>query len=307
MNIVFPLSCCVCVDLYLVCTILGSVSIVMLDRGDKSDYYGGMAKKTRAPQLTHMQKAFIDAYLGAAGGNGTLAAEIAGYGAAGARNRAAELLQHPMVRAELRKAAQDGAKKIKLKDIRGFWAEIMQDSSVSYRERIKASELLAKSIGAFDTVRRVEHRHAHLHAEVGSLSDGELARIAGQAVTAERALPTRNIMTLPNGNTDEGIKRAAAIARDALPLLDQGRGERVQIPGVTRRSQSDRIVYEQGEQKPNDNAGISPVGAPDTAPRGGPNGSLGISGTESDPNPPPTKNFAPSSDPPPTPPYLPEE
>lgn len=53
---------------------------------------------------------------------------------------------------------------------------MMEDESLDARDRIKASELLGKSLNAFAT-RPMRHEHAHVH--VRALSDAELAAIAG--------------------------------------------------------------------------------------------------------------------------------
>ena len=107
-------------------------------------------------KLTLKQRAFIDAYLGEAKGNGVKAAELAGYqGDVFTLNSVArENLQKPAIRAEIDRL-QAASPLIATRDERlQVLTEMMRDQSLSPKDRQRAIELLGKSCG--DYIQRVE-------------------------------------------------------------------------------------------------------------------------------------------------------
>ena len=106
-------------------------------------------------KLTERRKRFVLAYVGEAAGNAMEAARLAGYAKPhpeGARllrvatvARAVDALRAPIER----KALMD------VEDLRDFWAQMARDDEVSARDRLKATELLGKSLGAFVEKREV--------------------------------------------------------------------------------------------------------------------------------------------------------
>ena len=108
--------------------------------------------KMQYDKMTDLQKKWFDAYL--TNRDGTLSAQIAGY--AGGRTTLAhvgsmnkEKMQHMIDvmdthAKEVVKAVND------LTGIYRFWGETLVDQKQSMTNRLKASELLARALGAFD-------------------------------------------------------------------------------------------------------------------------------------------------------------
>ena len=102
--------------------------------------------------LTPKQSAFIDAYTG----NATEAARMAGYSQATAYSQGQRLLKNPDVAAAIRaREAERTSETIANREARlKFWTSVMYDETQSTRDRLRASELLAKAEGDF--LERVE-------------------------------------------------------------------------------------------------------------------------------------------------------
>ncbi len=105
-------------------------------------------------KLTLKQQRFVDAF----DGNATAAARAAGYkgddvtlATVGAEN-----LRKPQIAAAIaaRQAPKTAAVIASREDRQAFWTSVMQDITLDWQHRLKASELLAKS-GA-DFVQKVE-------------------------------------------------------------------------------------------------------------------------------------------------------
>ncbi len=99
--------------------------------------------------LTPRQQAFVEHY--ATGGNATEAARRAGYAERYAGRFATQLLEKPLVREALAiLIAQVSSQRIAdAKERQEFWTAIMRDQHQDARDRLKASELLAKRQGDF--------------------------------------------------------------------------------------------------------------------------------------------------------------
>ena len=97
--------------------------------------------------LTHKQQAFIENYTG----NATEAAKLAGYSEATAYSLGQRLLKQPQIAEAIRAREQERqAPNIADREQRfAFWTSIMRDTNESTRDRLKASELLAKAEGDF--------------------------------------------------------------------------------------------------------------------------------------------------------------
>ena len=116
-----------------------------------------MTKEQRAAldALPPKRRAFVLAYVGECAGNATAAATVAGY--AKAKQEGSRLLTFADVSAAvgvLQKPALD-RKVMGIDELREFWTEMAQAEAEATKDRLKASELLGKSQGAF--VERVEH------------------------------------------------------------------------------------------------------------------------------------------------------
>lgn len=98
------------------------------------------------------QKLFCEHYLGDCRGNAEAAAIAAGYSEKSARSGASKLLQN----AEIRKYIKEKSKQIATENIatqqqiQEFWTNIMNDEDEIIKNRLRASELLAKAKGMFN-------------------------------------------------------------------------------------------------------------------------------------------------------------
>ena len=97
--------------------------------------------------LTHKQQAFIDNY----SGNATEAAKRSGYSEATAYSAGQRLLKRPEITEAIRKREQERqAYNIATRErCFEFWTQIMENPDEQTRDRLKASELLAKAEGDF--------------------------------------------------------------------------------------------------------------------------------------------------------------
>lgn len=99
--------------------------------------------------LKPSQRLFADTY--ARTGHAEQSALAAGYAASSARNTGPRLLRHPDVIAYLAALAEATASTriADLTELREFWTGTMRDGEQDMGARLKASEMLGKSFGAF--------------------------------------------------------------------------------------------------------------------------------------------------------------
>jgi len=99
--------------------------------------------------MNEKQKRFAEYY--AQNPNAAEAAKAAGYSEKTARSQGQRLLTNVDIKNYIRelqdKAAEDRI--LSLNEIKAFWSDVVNDTSQKTSDRIKASELLAKSAGAF--------------------------------------------------------------------------------------------------------------------------------------------------------------
>ncbi len=102
---------------------------------------------TGSDELTVKQKRFVELY----DGNATEAAVKAGYSQKYANRIAAQLMDNEKIveRIRARESERDAAEIMTREQRKIFWTAIARDSSQSIRDRLRASELLAKSEGDF--------------------------------------------------------------------------------------------------------------------------------------------------------------
>ena len=136
--------------------------------------------------LTRKQRRFIDAYMGEAKGNGTMAATLAGY--AGSYQTlssvACGLLKNPNIQRAMAQVAEDDPLIATRCDRQRFWTQVMGDGEAEMKDRLKASELLGKTQADFVERREVvgsaavEHRHQHrCEVDLSKATDEELAML----------------------------------------------------------------------------------------------------------------------------------
>ncbi|MFC4426216.1 terminase small subunit [Deinococcus navajonensis] len=105
--------------------------------------------------LTPQHRAFAEAY--AQSGDASKAALAAGYAPSGTKNQGHRLLKREDVGAYLRALANatHGERIATLTELREFWTGTMREAEYDMRDRLKASEMLGKSFGAF--IEKREH------------------------------------------------------------------------------------------------------------------------------------------------------
>ena len=103
-------------------------------------------------KLTPKQQAFADYYI--ASGNAEEAARKAGYSA---RGNTTKLLQNTTIQEYIRQRNKqlEGPRIATMEEVKRFWTETMLNESIEHRDRLKASEYIAKTNAAF--IDRTEH------------------------------------------------------------------------------------------------------------------------------------------------------
>ncbi len=127
--------------------------------------------------MNQRKRAFCEAYL--ISGNATDAAKEAGYSPRSARSIGQRLLTFDDVREYLERRNQEisAANTAQMEEVRQFWTATMRDENMKPADRLKASDLLAKTYGAF--LERVEVDADVKTLEVmASLTEEELRALA---------------------------------------------------------------------------------------------------------------------------------
>lgn len=98
------------------------------------------------------QKLFCEYYLGECKGNAEQAAIKAGYSSKSARTGANKLLQNTQIQRYItQKSSEIATNNIaSIQEIQAFWTSIFMNEEETTRDRLKASELLAKAKGLFN-------------------------------------------------------------------------------------------------------------------------------------------------------------
>lgn len=127
--------------------------------------------------MNQRKRAFCEAYL--ISGNATDAAREAGYSPRSARSIGQRLLTFDDVREYLERRNQEisAANTAQMEEVRQFWTATMRDENLKPADRLKASELLAKTYGAF--LERVEvNADVKTREVMASLTEEELRTLA---------------------------------------------------------------------------------------------------------------------------------
>lgn len=105
-------------------------------------------------KLTEKQKRFCDYYI--ASGNATESAIKAGYSKSSAKQIASQNLSKVYLREYINKANSelDSDRIADMEEVKAFWTNTMREKESDLKDRLKASELIAKTNGAF--IDRVE-------------------------------------------------------------------------------------------------------------------------------------------------------
>jgi len=127
--------------------------------------------------VNQRKRAFCEAYL--ISGNATDAAREAGYSPRSARSIGQRLLTFDDVREYLEQRNQEisAANTAQMEEVRQFWTATMRDENMKPSDRLKASELLAKTYGAF--LERVEvDADVKTREVMASMTEEELRTLA---------------------------------------------------------------------------------------------------------------------------------
>ena len=104
------------------------------------------------PKLKPQLKLVAINYVGKCCGNAEKSVREAGYSIAYARGNAYKLIAREDVQAYIKylRDNSDGVRDImELNDIQEFWTEVIRNENIDLKHRLRASELLGKSKGAF--------------------------------------------------------------------------------------------------------------------------------------------------------------
>ena len=108
------------------------------------------------PKIKPQFKQFAIFYAGEAKANAVEAARLAGYSEKYAQKYSHKILARDDVQKYLKFVNEVGIPNSKdhvatISEIQAFWTSIMNDTSAEIKDRLRASELLGKSRGAFNT------------------------------------------------------------------------------------------------------------------------------------------------------------
>lgn len=128
--------------------------------------------------MNQRKRAFCEAYL--LSGNATKAAVEAGYSSKTARSIGQRLLTFADVQEYLEQRNKEisAANTADVEEIRRFWTATMRDGRAKTGERLKASELLAKSYGAFLDRADIDCDMSIMRTKMENLTTEELRQIA---------------------------------------------------------------------------------------------------------------------------------
>lgn len=121
-------------------------------------------------KLNERQKRFADEYIIC--GNSEQAAIRAGYSKSYARGNAHKLLAHVSIKEyiEERNKAIESKKIATMQEVKEFWTNVLSNVDIELKERLKASEYLAKSSGGF--IDKVQHS-GHITSDVEIIITGD--------------------------------------------------------------------------------------------------------------------------------------
>jgi len=99
--------------------------------------------------MTEKQKRFCDYYI--QNPNATWAAKMAGYSPKTAYKIGIENLSKPVIKEYIAKRNKqlESERIADIEEVREFWSKVLRDEGLEMKDRIKVSELIAKSHGAF--------------------------------------------------------------------------------------------------------------------------------------------------------------
>lgn len=130
-------------------------------------------------KLTPKQRAFCDYYIET--GNATESAIRAGYSKKTAKETGYENLTKPHILNYIKERNKEieSARIANMKEVKEFWTEILRSGEIEVKDRLKASEYIAKTNGAF--LDKVEHSgNMSVNNPFEGLTTEQLLKIAGE-------------------------------------------------------------------------------------------------------------------------------
>lgn len=102
--------------------------------------------------MDERRKRFCEYYVGECVGNVAQAALKSGYSQSYSYHRAHSLLENVEVKEYIKELSKAGTQEriATAEEVKSFWSDIMNDTSEATKDRLKASELLAKVLGLFN-------------------------------------------------------------------------------------------------------------------------------------------------------------
>jgi phage terminase small subunit len=109
-------------------------------------------------KLTEKQQKFVDHYL--ASGNAEDSAKKAGYSEATARGHAHKLLQNVAINQAItdRNKQLESDRIANMEEVKTFWTNTMRNGNADLKDRLKASEYIAKTNAAFIEKQEVDSK-----------------------------------------------------------------------------------------------------------------------------------------------------
>ncbi len=157
--------------------------------------------RARTPMLPERRRWFVERYMGEARGNATKAARLAGYKSPAVEG--SRLLRNAEVREAIDERTQADPAVKDREHLQRWWSAVVDDVSADLGQRLRASELLAKSQGAFVVI-------AKAGSPADAASDDEL----------EAELRRRGFIDVRKLNDIPGLLNPAALQE----YLRNGRG-----------------------------------------------------------------------------------
>jgi phage terminase small subunit len=151
----------------------------------------GKLLHTKKEPLSAKHRLFIEHYLGDACGNPQKAAQLAGF----AKSYSYVLLHDLAIRAEIERLINNSDAVLTREQLQTLWSRMALDPKLSVRDRLRATELLAKSRGEFLDKRLVV-------ADIKAMPDDELQRYAGEIIEREKTKSKPTIGIKPEENDD---------------------------------------------------------------------------------------------------------
>jgi phage terminase small subunit len=99
--------------------------------------------------LSERERRFVDAYMGAAAGNATKAARLAGYAKNTAEKQASRLLGKVGIQAAIDARTKEDPAVSDREERQRFYSVVMRNPKLAMKDRLKAAELQGKTQGDF--------------------------------------------------------------------------------------------------------------------------------------------------------------